>query len=254
MADIFLSYARADRERAKQIAEALEEKGWTVWWDVSLVAGDRYRSKIAEQLRSAKCVVVLWSQQSIESDWVIDEAEDGKRRGVLVQALIDDVSPPHGFRQIQAAKLIEGAESGEFVRLSGGIGAYAPLSSVDQWRSLEHRFSNLGDSTLTAQILADETKGIRWSITGSVSDAHVSRSKFLVLADEAGELLLKSLPTWPDEPSMKFPNPLFESPESYYNYWLFSLVAKLISFKPIKDLPRVSADQCAYFADKEAKG
>jgi len=68
MADIFLSYARADQERAKQIAEALEARGWSVWWDVSIVAGDRFRSKIAEQLHSAHCVVVLWSRQSIESD------------------------------------------------------------------------------------------------------------------------------------------------------------------------------------------
>ena len=130
MADVFLSYAQADAKRAKQIADALEAKGWTVWWDVSLVAGDRFRSKIAEQLHTARCVVVLWSQKAIESDWVIDEADDGKRRGVLVQALIGDVLPPHGFRQIHLARLIEwdGSDSGEFARLCGGVARYAPFT------------------------------------------------------------------------------------------------------------------------------
>lgn len=32
MADIFISYATEDRERAKALAEALELRGWSVWW------------------------------------------------------------------------------------------------------------------------------------------------------------------------------------------------------------------------------
>ena len=70
------------------------------------------------------------SATSIESDSVIDEAEDGKRRSILVQAVIDEVLPPHGFRQIHFAKLIEweGGDSGEFVRLCAGISGYAPVA------------------------------------------------------------------------------------------------------------------------------
>jgi hypothetical protein len=44
MADIFISYSQTDRERAMQIANALSAKGWKVWWDVSLIAGDRFRA------------------------------------------------------------------------------------------------------------------------------------------------------------------------------------------------------------------
>ncbi len=32
MADIFLSYVQEDRERAKVLVRALEQKGWSVWW------------------------------------------------------------------------------------------------------------------------------------------------------------------------------------------------------------------------------
>jgi hypothetical protein len=132
MADIFLSYVRSDAKRAKQVADALSARGWSVWWDVSLTPGVRFRDKIAEELHAARCVVVLWSKASIASDFVVDEAEDGKRRRVLVQALIEDVRPPHGFGQIQAATLTEwnGSNSDEFGWLCAGISRYAPLVSA----------------------------------------------------------------------------------------------------------------------------
>ena len=85
MADVFLSYAQEDRTRARKLADALRELGWDVWWDAHVYVGTRFRSEITRQLQAAKCVVVLWSQASIESDWVIDEAQDGKDRGVLVR-------------------------------------------------------------------------------------------------------------------------------------------------------------------------
>jgi hypothetical protein len=32
MADIFLSYASADRDWAQRLAAVLERQGWSVWW------------------------------------------------------------------------------------------------------------------------------------------------------------------------------------------------------------------------------
>ena len=33
MADLFVSYARADRARVAPLVAALEAEGWSVWWD-----------------------------------------------------------------------------------------------------------------------------------------------------------------------------------------------------------------------------
>lgn len=107
MSDIFISCARADRARAKILAKALERQGWSVWWDPKIPPGKTFDEVIEEALNAAKCVVVIWSKASVVSDWVKTEAAEGKRRKILVPALIDDVEIPLEFRRIQAARLVD---------------------------------------------------------------------------------------------------------------------------------------------------
>ncbi len=99
MADIFLSYASADREKARQIAHCLQQVGWSVWWDRALLGGQVFSQVIARELAAAGCVVVLWSPHARSSDWVPDEAAEGRRRNVLVPCSLDSEPPPLGFRQ-----------------------------------------------------------------------------------------------------------------------------------------------------------
>jgi len=68
MADIFISYANEDRERAGRLANALESCGWSVWWDRKIIAGQAFDEAIERELETAKCVVVLWSRNSIASE------------------------------------------------------------------------------------------------------------------------------------------------------------------------------------------
>ena len=50
-------------------------------------------------------MIVVWSQHSITSEWVIAEANAAKERGILIPVLLDSVEPPLGFRRIHAADL-----------------------------------------------------------------------------------------------------------------------------------------------------
>jgi len=68
MADIFLSYARENYEIAKRLSERLENIGWSVWWDWEVPAGQTWRDMIEQSRASMRCMVVLWSMDSIDSD------------------------------------------------------------------------------------------------------------------------------------------------------------------------------------------
>ena len=108
MSDIFLSYAREDALIAQRLASALEDEGWSVWWDRRIPAGKTFDEVIEEQVAAARCVVVLWSKTSLKSKWVKIEARAGWGRGILIPAaLIKDMDLlPLGFRFEQTASLV----------------------------------------------------------------------------------------------------------------------------------------------------
>ncbi len=107
MADIFLSYAEEDRAAARRIVGVLESQGWSVWWDRRIPTGKTWRSVIEDGIRDMRCMVVLWSSHSIDSEWVNEEAEEGRAAAKLMPVLIERVKPPLGLRGIQATDLID---------------------------------------------------------------------------------------------------------------------------------------------------
>ena len=120
MSDIFISYASEDRARAKVLAGSLEDRGWSVWWDREVLPGRQFSQIIEEELGKAKCVIVLWSKESVESEWVRNEAREAARREVLVPVSIDNVDIPLEFSGTEAANLVDwrvGTPHPEFDRL-----------------------------------------------------------------------------------------------------------------------------------------
>jgi len=103
--DVFISYANEDRDRAGRLASALGALGWSVWWDRKIITGQAFDQAIERELETAKSVVVLWSNHSIASEWVKNEAAVAAERGVLVPATIESVRLPLEFRRKQTADL-----------------------------------------------------------------------------------------------------------------------------------------------------
>ena len=129
MADIFISYAREDTEAATRLAMELEARGWSIFWDRRIPAGQRFAEFISAQLADARCVIALWSRAANASDWVQEEAEEARKRSVLVPAFIERVDPPWGFRRIQSADLVDWtgqAVHEGFQQLLEDVGQYAP--------------------------------------------------------------------------------------------------------------------------------
>jgi adenylate cyclase len=76
VADVFISYARPDIGHAERVAGIIERLGWSVFWDQELTTGERFASRLSDELSSAKAIVVVWSMASASSDWVKDGRGD----------------------------------------------------------------------------------------------------------------------------------------------------------------------------------
>ena len=100
MADVFISYARPDRELAKALAEELVARGYSVWWDAELVGTDKFRDVIWAELSQAKAAIVIWSKNSVCSEFVRDEAGRAQKSNRLIathQPGFDIATIPLGF-------------------------------------------------------------------------------------------------------------------------------------------------------------
>ena len=107
MSDIFISYKREEQPIAKRLADALEKKGWSVWWDPKLRAGEHFDDAIEKALKESRCILVVWSKLSVKSRYVKDEATYALNRNKLVPITIEEVDLPFRFEGIQAGQLID---------------------------------------------------------------------------------------------------------------------------------------------------
>jgi len=105
MTDIFISYKREDRGCAKKIAEYLISEGYSVWWDIELLPGDKFADEINMVLKDAKLIVVLWTPESIRSNWVKSEATVGLRNDTLLPVDLRETEIPVPFNTLHSLDL-----------------------------------------------------------------------------------------------------------------------------------------------------
>jgi formylglycine-generating enzyme required for sulfatase activity len=106
MSDIFITYKPDDQATARKLANALEGEGWTVWWDAKLRAGEHFNDAVEKAFSEAKCVIVLWSKRSVESQYVKDEATYALERKKLVPVMIEEVELPFRFKGLHTPSLL----------------------------------------------------------------------------------------------------------------------------------------------------
>jgi hypothetical protein len=166
MADVFVSYARADLAAVRQVVEALRAETLDVWWDQDIPATAEWDPSIEKALASAKSVIVCWTPTSAASENVRAEARLARNNGKLLQAYLKPCTPPFFFGERQGADLTNwdgdrGAERFQFLvkgvrdvlagkRPQPGLG-YRPRDS----RAASFVFAGLG-------LLAAAIVGVLW--------------------------------------------------------------------------------------------
>jgi hypothetical protein len=137
VADIFVSYSQADRDRVLPIVDALRAQGFSLWWDPEGAAGEDLDDMVHREIRAATCVLVAWSATSVESDWVKGEAEEARKQKKLIPVGIDGTDPPirfgHGVRPDLSAWGGSVADP-EFQKLLKGIHGFVRPQSTDEGR------------------------------------------------------------------------------------------------------------------------
>jgi hypothetical protein len=112
--DVFVSYSRNDRDWADQVYRSFDA-GQSIFFDYeSLRAGDDWEAKIESALEDSQSLVLLWSDQAKNSDWVTRELwsfvntakpkQNPNRRIILVnlQGMNDATK---GYQQISRPEL-----------------------------------------------------------------------------------------------------------------------------------------------------
>jgi peptidoglycan hydrolase-like protein with peptidoglycan-binding domain len=100
MTDIYIAYAREDRERVRPLAESLQFEGWDVWWDPSEPTMGA-SAALDQKLGTAGAILVVWSSYSRGSEYVRSEAATGLYKNKLIQTRVDSASPPRPFDQLE---------------------------------------------------------------------------------------------------------------------------------------------------------
>lgn len=146
MSDIFISYSSKDRSWVQPFAKLLELRGWSVWWDRQIPTGESFDSIIEQELKRARCVIVIWSRESVSSDWVKTEAATAKKRKVLLPVLIDDANLPLEFSRLQTQSLSEWHENSsdagfdqlvkDIARLLGAAQPTEVVTDKPSWKRL----------------------------------------------------------------------------------------------------------------------
>ena len=150
MADIFLSYTHDDRDRVRPLVDLLEREGWLVWWDRVIEPGKPWRDELNATLAKVRAVVVVWSEHSVDSEWVQYEAQTGVDMDALVPVRIGDVVPPTPFADLQAvdiSRLRAEAQTTEGRAFLRRLGRLVPPSNIETVRpGYDSEFLGEGDA------------------------------------------------------------------------------------------------------------
>ncbi len=99
--DVFISYSRKDVAAASVLKDSLTQRGYSVWMDREIRAGFAFRQEIRTALLSAGAVLVIWSESSVQSEWVEWEAATAHKKRCYLPVRDGSISehdlpPPFG--------------------------------------------------------------------------------------------------------------------------------------------------------------
>lgn len=96
--EVFISYRRADQDKARLLHALLKQRGIDAWYDGLLGPGDDWRQKTAHALEAAPIFVLLFSKVASESDDISKElAAATFSKKMVIPVRIENIKPTGAF-------------------------------------------------------------------------------------------------------------------------------------------------------------
>lgn len=103
---VFISYSRKDSERIEWLLENLRAARIDYFIDRKMSVGSRWESILQKKIVDCGCLLVIWSTNSTESEWVTREIREAiNSQKTVVPVRIDPVNPPTEFHYLNVADL-----------------------------------------------------------------------------------------------------------------------------------------------------
>lgn len=168
--DVFISYACEDKVEAGVLADFLRANHLTVWFDDELRSGELFEPAIRGAIDASRCVIVLWSSESVDSPWVKAEVDRAFNQRKVLHALLEEVEPPLPYGVFQSEDLrglgrgssrsclerLLGAVRGKLVEFSGAPAEVESLAQSGRFKvtqtylDLLRRRNSEGDTSVLA--------------------------------------------------------------------------------------------------------
>ena len=192
MADVFISYSKVDRAIAESLANDLKARGFEVWWDFELYAGDNFQSMIRVEIAKAKAVVVIWSDTAAVSEWVYGEAMLASRRGTMVSAHVpgfDVHEVPINFLPLHCEPVVNRDRLVAAIERKGVKGKIAAPKSapIDESTPLDELRARAAAGEADAQ----NELGLRHYFGRSVLQSYEEAARLYGLASEQGDAVAR---------------------------------------------------------------
>jgi hypothetical protein len=162
---IFVSYASEDRDTVAELVRLLEDSGFNVWWDRNITTGRAFDRDIEEALDAAHCVLVVWSEASVDSDWVRTEAAEGLDRNILVPVALGDVRPPLAFRRLQTLRL-DGLSAASVLPVAEVVRSLMPASQAPENVKTEVLSASVVRTRPMLSFIAEPSRGTDSTLDG----------------------------------------------------------------------------------------
>ena len=208
MKHVFISYSSKDIAFVQKLAKKLEKKGYQVWWDRKIVAGKRFDMAINKALNNAHCILVIWSKNSVKSDWVRNEAYEARERDILLPVSIDNIKLPVEYNThvtLDLSKAKARVSDPALQELYNSLPAYsnkrrdrlAKKKKLKKKRRLSgaldgRKFAITGTLSQNRKIYEEKLSVVGGSLSESVS----KHTDYLILGTKPGVVKLEKAKEW----------------------------------------------------------